>query len=230
MQDRVPLYPGRVTLIPVQGLANTYTMTRADQPTREGTPLNKASLLRDETAALYGLNDQATPDDILQTNKTEHNSLDRLARSALGASGGASLVLTPSGRLTAGGEEDGIAMPESELTLDLSSLPEGAKISYFSFEAVESGSSSSGRNTTYLVSFGLKINGDKYTIGQKSFTQNGNLSNLLNAGINSQTLFGVSPSKSDTVSLFLESEITSVGSGHTYIMYTITVSLRYLPG
>ena len=171
MQDRVPLYPGRVTLTPVQGLA----------------------------------------------------------RSALGASGGASLVLTPSGRLTAGGEEDGIATPESELTLDLSGLPEGAKISYFSFEAAKSGSASTGSDT-YLVSFGLKINGDKYTIGQESFTRSGSLSDLINTAINSQTLFGVSPSKSDTVSLFLESEITSVGSGYNYIQYTITVSLRYLPG
>lgn len=228
MQDRVPLYPGRVTLIPVQGLANTYTMTRADQPTQEGTPLNKESLLRDETAALYGLNDQATPDDILQANKTEHNSLDRLARSALGASGGASLVLTPFGSLAAGGTKNGIAMPESELTLDLSSLPEGAKISYFSFEAARSSESNTGSDT-YLVSFGLKINGDKYTIGQKSFTRNESLSDLINTAINSQALFGVSPSKSDTVSLFLESKITSVGSGYNYIRYTITVSLRYLP-
>ena len=47
MKDRIPLYPGRVTLTPVSGQANTYDLTRADQPTQEGTPLNKASLLKE---------------------------------------------------------------------------------------------------------------------------------------------------------------------------------------
>lgn len=63
MQDRVPLYPGRVTLTPVAGQANTYDMTRADQPTQEGTPLNKATLLKDVTASILGLPDTAVPDD-----------------------------------------------------------------------------------------------------------------------------------------------------------------------
>lgn len=65
MQDRVPLYPGRVTLTPVSGQANTYDLTRADRPTQEGTPLNKASLLKDTTAALFGLGTDAVPDDAL---------------------------------------------------------------------------------------------------------------------------------------------------------------------
>lgn len=65
MQDRVPLYPGRVTLTPVAGQANTYDMTRADQPTQEGTPLNKATLLKDYTTNLLGLPNTAVPDDAL---------------------------------------------------------------------------------------------------------------------------------------------------------------------
>lgn len=65
MQDREPTYPGRVTLTPVYGLANTYDMERADRPLQEGTPLNKASLLKDTTAALYGLGTDAVPDDAL---------------------------------------------------------------------------------------------------------------------------------------------------------------------
>ena len=65
MKDRVPLYPGRVTLTPVSGQANTYDLTRADQPTQEGTPINKASLLKDATAALFGKTNAAVPDDIL---------------------------------------------------------------------------------------------------------------------------------------------------------------------
>lgn len=70
MQDRVSLYPGRVKLTPVAGQANTYDLTRADQPTQEGTPLNKASLLKDTTAALFGLTTDAVPDDVLASIKT----------------------------------------------------------------------------------------------------------------------------------------------------------------
>lgn len=64
MQDRVSLYPGRVTLTPVSGQANTYDMVRADQPTQEGTPLSKANLLSDTVAASYGEGTEAVPNDI----------------------------------------------------------------------------------------------------------------------------------------------------------------------
>lgn len=40
--DRIPLYPGRVKLIPVSGQANTYDLVRADEPVVVGTPINKA--------------------------------------------------------------------------------------------------------------------------------------------------------------------------------------------
>lgn len=40
--DRIPTYPGRVTLTPVSGATNTYDLVRADQPIQEGTPINKA--------------------------------------------------------------------------------------------------------------------------------------------------------------------------------------------
>ena len=42
--DRVPTYPGRVTLTPVSGQTNTYDLARADLPISEGTPINKALL------------------------------------------------------------------------------------------------------------------------------------------------------------------------------------------
>lgn len=64
MKDRVPSYPGRVQLTQVSG--NIYDLEMADQPTEQGTPLNKATLLQDSTAELYGFStsDNATPDDI----------------------------------------------------------------------------------------------------------------------------------------------------------------------
>ena len=70
MQDRVSLYPGRVKLVPVAGQENTYDMVRADSPTQEGTPLNKDSLLKDATAALFGLGADAVPNDVLAMLKT----------------------------------------------------------------------------------------------------------------------------------------------------------------
>lgn len=66
MKDRVPLYPGRVKLTPVAGQENVYDMVRADQPTQEGTPLNKDSLLKDATAALFQLGADAVPDEVLK--------------------------------------------------------------------------------------------------------------------------------------------------------------------
>lgn len=65
MQDRIPLYPGRVKMTPVAGQANTFDMERADDPTQAGTPINKATFLKDATAALYGLGTSAVPDDVL---------------------------------------------------------------------------------------------------------------------------------------------------------------------
>lgn len=65
MQDRVPLYPGRVKMTPVAGQANTYDMVRADDPTQVGAPLTKATFLKDATAALFGKTNAAVPDDIL---------------------------------------------------------------------------------------------------------------------------------------------------------------------
>lgn len=63
MQDRISLYPGRVKLQPVAGQENTFDLERADEPIQPGTPLNKATLLKDATAALLGLGTDAVPDD-----------------------------------------------------------------------------------------------------------------------------------------------------------------------
>ena len=79
MQDRVSLYPGRVKLEPVAGQANLYDLTRADQPTQEGTPLNKDSLLKDATADLFGLGADALPDDVLVAIKTLIDNVNETA-------------------------------------------------------------------------------------------------------------------------------------------------------
>lgn len=64
MQDRLSLYPGRVKLTPVSGQESIYDMERADEPTQIGTAINKANLLKDSTASMYGLDSIAVPDDV----------------------------------------------------------------------------------------------------------------------------------------------------------------------
>lgn len=64
MEDRTPKYPGRIKLTPVPGQADTYDMVRVDEPTQEGTPLNKANLLQDSVAKMYGLSEAAVPNDV----------------------------------------------------------------------------------------------------------------------------------------------------------------------
>ena len=64
MKDRVSANPGRVLITPEDGSGAFYaTLAMADNPTVVGTPLNKASLLTDATAALFGLGPDAVPDD-----------------------------------------------------------------------------------------------------------------------------------------------------------------------
>ena len=75
MQDRISVNPGRVLITPENGSAYYATMTRADNPTQDGTPLNKASLLKDATAALFGLGADAVPDDVLGVLSRFQNGL-----------------------------------------------------------------------------------------------------------------------------------------------------------
>lgn len=67
MKDRVSADPGRVLVVPEGEEMQSYyaTLYRADNPTQEGTPLNKATFLKDATAALYGLTGDAVPDEVL---------------------------------------------------------------------------------------------------------------------------------------------------------------------
>lgn len=68
MKDRIPQYPGRVKLLHVKG--DIYDLTRADEAVEVGTPLNKSTLLTDETAVALGLEPSADPtvnDAFLQT-------------------------------------------------------------------------------------------------------------------------------------------------------------------
>lgn len=43
IKDRVPTYPGRILLRPVADMPNYFEIVRADEPTVEGTPLDRAA-------------------------------------------------------------------------------------------------------------------------------------------------------------------------------------------
>lgn len=64
MRNRLPQFPGRVHLAPVEGQANVFDLTRADGATDPGTPINKATMLSDDTEALiWGAVGDRTPND-----------------------------------------------------------------------------------------------------------------------------------------------------------------------
>ena len=64
VKDRIPTYPGRIQLTPVDSQANTFDMVRADSPTEAGTPINKALFdsISDDLAHITPLEDKV--DDI----------------------------------------------------------------------------------------------------------------------------------------------------------------------
>lgn len=66
MQDRIPALPGRVKMTMPDGTVQYVVLERADEPTQVGTPLNKATLLKDTTAQIIGLTQEdPTVDDAL---------------------------------------------------------------------------------------------------------------------------------------------------------------------
>ena len=77
MRDRIPKYAGRVKLIPVSNQPNTYDMQRADEPLQEGTPLNRNTLLSDQTVEEFGLSLDATPDDAMRFLNTRRKEFEQ---------------------------------------------------------------------------------------------------------------------------------------------------------
>lgn len=88
MQDRIPTKPNRWSMKDVATQETTLVeLTRADEPTQEGTPLNKASFLKDATAALFGLTSAAVPDDILAAIASGRSKIESGTYSGTGVYG-----------------------------------------------------------------------------------------------------------------------------------------------
>lgn len=103
MKDRIPTKPGRVLLTPEDGSAPFYaTLTRADEPTQEGTPLKKANLLSEETEVAIWETAQ---------NRTVNDALKMLSDVAYGRV--ASLTLTVN-------DTEGNPIPDVTVRLDSS--------------------------------------------------------------------------------------------------------------
>lgn len=67
MQDRNVQWPNRYQLTKVPGTDDIYDLTPAPGTiTAEGTLINKDTLLKDATAALFGLDNTAVPDEVLE--------------------------------------------------------------------------------------------------------------------------------------------------------------------
>lgn len=66
MHDRQPKYPGRIKLRDVEtGEERIYDMTMADEPNVTGDAPVTENLLKQQTAALFGLGPDAVPDEVL---------------------------------------------------------------------------------------------------------------------------------------------------------------------
>lgn len=72
MKDRVVQHPHRYQLIPVAGQEGTYDIiAKPGTITEPGTPINKATLFSDATAALYGLTGEDAVVDKALSNVTK---------------------------------------------------------------------------------------------------------------------------------------------------------------
>lgn len=75
MQDRASTKPNRYAVYDDNHNFLRYEYhERADEPTQAGTPINKATMLKDSTCALYGLPFTAVPDDVFVANESFVNN------------------------------------------------------------------------------------------------------------------------------------------------------------
>lgn len=79
MKDREPTpgKEGRVKIVTDDGTVISGILTMDDDPLDLGTPLNKSTLLKDDTAALSGLGADAVPDDVLRVLGRFNSGLGR---------------------------------------------------------------------------------------------------------------------------------------------------------
>ena len=77
MDDRIPTpgLEGRVKITKEDGTSFLAFLEMADNPSNPGTPISKATLLKDATAAKFGLGADAVPDDVFSMLSRFHAGL-----------------------------------------------------------------------------------------------------------------------------------------------------------
>lgn len=234
MKDRVPLYPGRVKLTPVSGQQNTYDMVRADNPTQEGDPLSKKTLLTDATAALYSLDTSAKPTEVLAKIPIYLAMLEKNAQKkaceGLGTYGG--LAKSFSGSFTLGITDTSVSTKTVSVSLPLSSMPDGAifcRLNDLTFKSTGGGTGGSG---IYAVSADLYLNGDKL-IEINTYDNTGGLADNFNSDFayltknNFAAKFRVLLTNTDTLEIRFKTERTS-GDITAHNSYSVTGAFSYL--
>ena len=106
VKDRLAENPGRVTMVPVPGKANTYDQARADDPMVEGTRMNRELFMKMQgfeptTTTLDG--DEITEVGTTGTLKTVLNSDGSVTETFIGLDGAAirkTTVINPDGSIS----------------------------------------------------------------------------------------------------------------------------------
>lgn len=137
-KDRVPRNPGRVTLVPVVGATNTFTMVRADNPTEEGTPLDKATF-----------------NSIVHSRLTGRFYLLGVSREVLTARGGASDPIPASGWVE--NSYTDFTSGSYKLTSSYPDYPNLANRAFDNSETTYFSASSDSGETWIAVDFGTRI-------------------------------------------------------------------------
>ena len=230
MNDRVSLNPGRVLVTPENGGEAFYaTLTRADNPTQEGDPLNKSTLLKDATAALFGLDDTAVPDDVLNRILAilqEQENLSLRAASRYSGFGSETQSVEVSGEIAIGDAEGTVNIP----------IPENAKLVFLSdinISYTSSGWGGGGGNPIYGFKGELIVNDVAYTVFEESGVVASNpdkaQESVKNAKFNIVQLIGRPAVSTDIVKFKVTTTLEQGGgSAYTYTWNSATINARYL--
>lgn len=119
MEDRVVQNPHRYQLAPVSGQSGVYDLAPIPgKITTAGTPLNKATLFSDSTAALFGLSGaNATPDKGFQAVNTKINQVNTNLTGSINSVSGRATVLEGTAWKKMGTISLPAAAPSAEITV-----------------------------------------------------------------------------------------------------------------
>ena len=130
-EDRVAKYPGRWTMVKSDGTSEIVTLIRNDEPTKEGTPINAATLNELSTVAgAINAKEEAI---------SAASSANSAANSAAQSAQSASAYATNAESSAASAEESAkkaAAIVSTDKTLSIDGAPADAKVTGDTFDAI----------------------------------------------------------------------------------------------